>query len=348
MTAPAAQPTQPQQPPPPPPPQGHPVADIAAAYLIYQLITSHSAQNQSLLASLLSGVGSAWQAFLASPRGAGDVEAYLGKVVPLAQGSQHVAASMTDSYLSRAVGEMTGTPARPGASGFDTRAATTEATRGLAPEVVYRRPITQFYVERAKGKPDAQAGADALRRASDIAATDAQLARTHTAQHLLARDGRVVGYRRVLSTKPNHCGLCIVASTQRYHRSDLMPIHPGCGCTVAPIIGSQDPGRTINAAQLAGVPLPQAMNAQGIPVYSGDDTVDLGNVLRPVHQAVAERFGAAYADARGIDYRKVLISHTHGEMGPLLSVVGDRFTGAQKLSGDLAAKPGTFNNRRKR
>lgn len=70
---------------------------------------------------------------------------------------------------------------------------------------------------------------------------------------------KVTGYRRVvhpeLSETGQSCGLCIVASTNKYSRGDLMPIHSGCNCEVAEIYslddGSEfDPGQQINMADL--------------------------------------------------------------------------------------------------
>ena len=47
------------------------------------------------------------------------------------------------------------------------------------------------------------------------------------------------------------CGLCVAAATRIYSKADLMPIHPGCNCTVAPITASADPGLQLNDADLA-------------------------------------------------------------------------------------------------
>jgi hypothetical protein len=136
-----------------------------------------------------------------------------------------------------------------------------------------------------------------------MAATDLQLAKTQTAQAtFLATGNHIVGYRRVLEG-PHSCGLCVVASTRLYHRSDLMPIHPNCDCSVFPVVSSdRDPGPLLNAGTLADV-----------------------------HSAIAAAFGADSTAARAIPglmngehkpalYRDVLIEHHHGEIGPVLGV----------------------------
>jgi hypothetical protein len=118
-----------------------------------------------------------------------------------------------------------------------------------------------------------------------------------------------VGYRRVLEGAYS-CGLCILASTQRYHKQDLMPVHPGCDCSVAPIIGTQDPGRTIN-----------------------------DQMVLDVHAAIQDRFGTSEPGGRGIrtaddlvDYRDLLITHEHGEIGPVLARRGDHFEGPSEVA----------------
>ncbi|MEQ4716080.1 hypothetical protein [Nonomuraea sp. B19D2] len=72
--------------------------------------------------------------------------------------------------------------------------------------------------------------------------TDLELTGRNTANAVMEADRRVIGYKRVLSDKPNHCDLCVIASTNTYRRGDLLPIHPACGCTVEPIYldGSQE------------------------------------------------------------------------------------------------------------
>lgn len=68
----------------------------------------------------------------------------------------------------------------------------------------------------------------------------------------------VLGYRRVVHPELNasgmSCGLCIVASTMVYSRSDLLPIHASCKCEVVEIYEIDgelfDPGKQINEEDL--------------------------------------------------------------------------------------------------
>jgi hypothetical protein len=70
----------------------------------------------------------------------------------------------------------------------------------------------------------------------------------------------------------------------------------------------------------------------------------MGDDLRATHDAIESRFGNADAGARDIgldartskgesvpDYSKVLIVREHGEMGPLLTVKGQKFTGEKAI-----------------
>lgn len=70
---------------------------------------------------------------------------------------------------------------------------------------------------------------------------------------------KVKGFRRVihpeLAKSGQSCGLCIVASTMRYTRRELLPIHAGCNCETVEIYSIKgvefDPGQQINMEDLS-------------------------------------------------------------------------------------------------
>jgi hypothetical protein len=69
-----------------------------------------------------------------------------------------------------------------------------------------------------------------------------------------------------------------------------------------------------------------------MPIYG---STDVGQVideerLEAVHASIAERFGVSDRSARAIDYSKISI-HEHGELGPVLTVEGQKFTGPNDL-----------------
>lgn len=117
-----------------------------------------------------------------------------------------------------------------------------------------------------------------------------QLAKVHASRQSMRgypEEGQF--YRRVLTGREN-CALCVVASTQRYYRGDLLPIHPGCDCDVQPL----PPGLAVN------------------------QVID-EDLLEQVHQITADRLGVSDRGGRTPDYRKLLTVSEHGEYGPTLS-----------------------------
>lgn len=229
-----------------------------------------------------------------------DQQRFVRQAITQVAGAQRQMQSLTLAYLSALIGDMTGQqPAR-----VLPPPRTMEQLRPADPTVVYARPFRTLYASLGEGREFPDAMQDAVRRLVHIAATDLQLAKTYTARDAMAGDGRIVGYQRVLVGSQS-CGLCVVASTQRYHKGELLPIHPGCDCAVAPIIGDQDPGQIINETRL-------------------EDT----------HDAILQTFGVSNRDARNpLDYRDVLVTHEHGEIGPILARRGDRFTGPNDIGG---------------
>jgi hypothetical protein len=172
-----------------------------------------------------------------------------------------------------------------------------EALRnGAQATEVYRRPFVDVYTALSEGKQVTQAINAGAQRISSIASTDIQLARRNAGFQARSRNDRIVGYARTLTGAEN-CALCYVASTQRYTRGDLMPIHPGCDCGEMPIYGNQDPGQVIDEVR-----------------------------LNATHEAVEQRFGISDPGAREPDYRQIAIRE-HGELGPMLTVADQNFTG---------------------
>lgn len=219
---------------------------------------------------------------------------FIAAAVPRLLGSQRQMASVTEAFLTRMASDMLGRPAR--APGIQPQTGT--QLRGVDPEVVYARPFKTMYATLGDGRDFPTAMEYATRRLVHLVTTDLQLAKTHAAHDTLAEQDGVQYYQRVL-TGTVSCGLCIVASTQRYHKGDLLPIHPGCDCSVTPIVGTQDPGQVINQDR-----------------------------LEDVHDAIQQAFGVSDRGGRNpIDYRDVLVEHVHGEIGPVLGKRGDNFTG---------------------
>lgn len=172
---------------------------------------------------------------------------------------------------------------------------------GTPPEVVYSRPFKELWTALKNGHTYEEAirmGADRLRQ---LVETDIQLAHTHSAREIFSKRNDIQGFRRV-PTGSYTCALCMIASTQTYRSFDLMPIHPGCDCRVAPI--------------------------------TGQDTIQRVDkeTLERIHKSIEDQFGMSARDARSIDYRKILLVENHGEYGPTLTVAKHKFTGPDNLS----------------
>lgn len=161
------------------------------------------------------------------------------------------------------------------------------ALRGVDPVTVYKRTGTTVWRALAGGAPLDVAVQRGLDRGVSLASTDLQLARTHAARFVISQNGNVTGYRRV----PNGgqpCGLCELAADQHYSRGDLMPIHPGCSCDVEPTFAGADPG-----------------------------LID----FEPSAGELDDRFGTDSATSSDV------VVQEHGELGPVLAVRGQAFTG---------------------
>jgi hypothetical protein len=108
------------------------------------------------------------------------------------------------------------------------------AYRGVGAAEVYRRPAVTIYTALANGTAYNAALEEGTNRLLSIVSTDLQQARNRQASRSVQSSGFRF-YRRVLSGKED-CDKCRIASTNRYRKADLMPIHPGCDCGVEPLV----------------------------------------------------------------------------------------------------------------
>lgn len=237
-----------------------------------------------------------------------DISRYVDAISPALANYKKDMATYTTSFYSQ-IAELSGERfTSPVIRASD---LTTQVLRnGVTDDTVLARPFKEMWTSLSKGN-DMDTALDAgARRAVDLARTDVQLARRNAGLASRGANDRIVGYLRTLSGSEN-CALCYVASTQRYRKADLLPIHPGCDCGEMPIYGQDDPGQVIDQIRLDAS-----------------------------HQAVEQRFGISDPGARAIDYRAITIQD-HGELGPVLTVKGDRFTKVSKTKVDAPIKAPT-------
>lgn len=227
-----------------------------------------------------------------------DVPAYVQQITPVLNGAKREVSQSTVAFY-QSIARLTGQDfQRPVITASD---LSTQALRnGITSDLVYRRPFVDLRRKLADGSQMSEAIEAGARRANLLAQTEIELAKRNVGLKVRQANQNIVGYIRTLTGSEN-CALCYVASTQRYRKGDLLPIHPGCDCGEMPLYGTDDPGQVIDQTRL-------------------DAT----------HQAVNERFGRFDLSARDIDYRQIRITN-HGEMGPMLSVSGHTFKKAKQL-----------------
>lgn len=233
------------------------------------------------------------------------VEEMIEAITPRVIAGQLRVADLTRAYLARCAVELGWKVVLPPIDQDEIIGA-----RGVDPRTVYRRPAVDVYTALAAGKPLPQAAAEGRLRLTQLIGGDMQLAKTHASRQSMRaypREGKY--FRRVLTGREN-CALCVVASTQRYHRGDLMPIHPGCDCGVQPL----PPGLAVN------------------------QVID-EDLLEQVHQITADRLGVSDRGGRTPDYRKILTVREHGEYGPTLSWAAPKAKPKTKAGGAEPPKP---------
>lgn len=196
---------------------------------------AHVIAQERLRAIVVAAVAAAWAAL---PRYDRDqVEPWLATVVPLVLAGQRQSVALTEAFIARAL--------RRQPLGVNPANLIGAAVRnGTAPQEVYQRPFVNVWTALKDGKEFEQAVAEGLDRATSAAATDVQLSMRATAAAVGGADPGIYGWQRV--TDGNACDLCLIASTQRYHKADLLPIHNHCGCSVAPI--TEPSGQVIDRA----------------------------------------------------------------------------------------------------
>lgn len=248
-----------------------------------------------------------------------DLALLVSRMVPAVAAGQMQVANLTAAFFARTLGR----PPVEVNSDFVT------GGRGVPATTVYARPVVAARTVIA----DAQDGEDHLdevnldepygsapasprvavdpvekardvgrRRLESLITTDLQMAKIRQSDLALWDAGRKT-YRRV-PTSDAPCAMCLIASTQVYKTGNLMPIHPGCQCEAHEIP--------------AGMKL--------------DDLLDTTALLNATHAKVQAFAGASDSGGRAVDYRKLLITRDHGELGNVITWRSEKFTGPNGLN----------------
>lgn len=223
---------------------------------------------------------------------------WIDKSVPIVLEAENIVADIAESYIDIQLQDLL--------SEFSTATiprdrVTGKATRGVPPEDVYARAFKPVWQGIGSGLSVPESVSHGESRLSRMFDLDIERVADLMSIERFANEERIVGHRRVLTGLRN-CALCIVASTQLYHKSELKPIHPGCKCRTVPVISFENPNHILD-----------------------------GDLLEQVHAGVKSQFGISARDAREIDYRKILVTRQHGEYGPTLTYARYHFTGPSGL-----------------
>lgn len=159
--------------------------------------------------------------------------------VPVLQAAELAAAAAGLAYISMYVQAAGATPLAS-----ELTAAGFTEPRGVRIDELLHRPIIAMRTALSESRPLTEALTSGQQQLAQIATTDPMLSYRAATSAAMTEQPSVRGYRRVPDGKA--CKFCLLAATQRYHDADLMPLHPACGCTVAPIIGAKDPGQIID------------------------------------------------------------------------------------------------------
>jgi hypothetical protein len=232
--------------------------------------------------------------------GADSIPIWKSKSVPLVREAQLLTADLANTFIDLQFQEMFGDDYDTSYPSYDL--VTGPAIRnGVSIDDVYSRTFKPVWEGIGAGQTEDEAVRHGLSRLESMFSLDIERVIDHTAIERFANDNRIIGHRRVLNGSHN-CALCILASTQLYHKKSLKPIHPRCKCKVLPVLPSDDV-----------------------------DAVLSKELVDQVHASIKDRFGISDPSGRQIDYRHLVLVRNHGEYGPVLTLREYNFTGPSAL-----------------
>lgn len=271
-----------------------------------QLTAAHQTTTKQIRDRTLAITAARWDAS-PSYRDA-DIDRLISQILPQVQAGQVATATLTNAYIGQ-VAALTGVTA---AGSVDRDMIL--GYRGVPSADVYRRGAVALYTALSNGSPFSLAVGYGLDRMLDIVATELQQAKNRQAQRALEESG-FYGYRRVLTGLEN-CALCAIASTQKYSKSELMPIHPGCDCGVQPVREADGPATILDP-----------------------------DLLERTHALIDQKLGGTDRGARDLgiektssagkplsDFTDLVVVNDHGELGPTLAWRSDKFTSAADIA----------------
>jgi hypothetical protein len=241
-----------------------------------------------------------------------DIARYYNVLGPQLQALKMQAARLQVAYYQQVAkaNEQPFTPAP-----ISTNDVSTETIRnGATFQEVYRRPFASMYAELATGALVSTAINAGAQRAMMLVATDVQLASRQSGFKQRMSNDNIQYYRRTLTGAEN-CALCAIASTQRYRRGNLKPIHPGCDCGEEPFYGDEATPLVLE---------PEKLDAVREQLWEQLGVDDPG----------ARDAGLAKVTGKGqpiSDFTEIIVTREHGEYGATLAFRDHNFTTVNDL-----------------
>lgn len=182
------------------------------------------------------------------------------------------ATTLTDAYHAAYLSAELGRRVRP--KGLDPDQFV--EVRGAGQQEVWLRSMVTARAAVTRGRDYLDARREGRARAVATARTNIALVSRVASREILARIEEVTGYRRVTSGKT--CALCASAAARIYRKSDLLPIHSSCDCSVeAVVVGRKEiPRPTPEVRDEPGV---TEMVERGQPVVKVVQHNELGPML---------------------------------------------------------------------
>ena len=256
-------------------------------------VAAYAAQADALKESTAAVAEAAWLAFEEWYNPV-LLAAMAKEMSELSTAAQDTMAGLATEFMGQVVAATAGTIVIP-----QPRTLRVPIRNGVDLRLVHYRSAEAYKRAIATGSTHEEALVKAGIRARGIAFTDLSLQARGAQQAVLARAG-ITTFRRVIRpelSKTGTCGMCIVAADRIYSTGELMPIHPpSCNCIVMPIIGDNDPGRSLNREDLDQLYADAGSNRRE----------DLARTRYQVNE--------------------------HGEFGPTLTMAKDKFRGPDKVA----------------
>ena len=172
-----------------------------------------------------------------------EADDFADTMVPITRGAQRALASTLRSYVHLVTDD-------DDTDDMELDDVTGDAVQPAGAHEHWRIPFYSLWKALGAGVVLAEAVAATRNDVARQAMTDLAFTQAAAMRELGSSVDAVRGWQRVLSGPG--CEFCAEAADEVYASDDLMPVHVGCMCGVAPVVDDQaNPGATLNDATMA-------------------------------------------------------------------------------------------------